>query len=145
LPLAAVALAVLGRWVPDSQDQRADDRINLLGAGAAASGLACINYALIEAPAFAERPWPIIFALASGLSSYLLFLILDARHPNPLLPLELFRSRTFKGANLLTLCLFTALNGMLFFLPLNLIQIQGYNPLLAALSQAPVMVFLIAL
>jgi MFS family permease len=51
----------------------------------------------------------------------------EAHSPAPMLPLTLFRSRTFTGANLLTLLLYTALNGVLFFVPLNLIQVQGYT------------------
>jgi MFS family permease len=55
------------------------------------------------------------------------FVFVEARSPAPMLPLSLFRSRTFTGANLLTLFLYTALNGVLFFFPMNLIQVQGYT------------------
>ena len=44
-----------------------------------------------------------------------------------MLPLALFRHRNFAGANLLTLLLYAALGGGLYFLPLNLIQVQGYR------------------
>jgi hypothetical protein len=43
--------------------------------------------------------------------------------------LGLFRSRTFSGANLLTLLLYFALSGVLFLLPFNLIQVHGYSAL----------------
>jgi hypothetical protein len=55
------------------------------------------------------------------------FVIYEARTSNPMLPLTLFRSPNFTGANLLTLFLYTALSGSFFFLPLNLIQVQGYT------------------
>ena len=45
---------------------------------------------------------------------------------SPMVPLALFRSRTFAGTNLLTLLLYAALGGALFFVPFNLIQVQGY-------------------
>jgi len=55
------------------------------------------------------------------------FLVVEARSPAPMLPIELFRSRSFLGANLLTFFLYSALSGVLFFFPLNLIQVQGYT------------------
>jgi len=54
-----------------------------------------------------------------------------------MVPLELFRSRTFTGANLLTLLLYSALGGTLFFLPLNLIQVQDYSPTAAGGALLP--------
>jgi MFS family permease len=57
----------------------------------------------------------------------ILFLFVESRLPQPMLPLTLFRSRTFAGTNLLTFLLYAALGGTLFFLPLNLIQVQHYS------------------
>src|SRR6201996_3465797 len=54
-----------------------------------------------------------------------------------MLPLQLFRSRNFTGANLLTLFLYSALSGMLFFFPLNLIQVQGYTATEAGAALLP--------
>ena len=54
-----------------------------------------------------------------------------------MLPLSLFRSLSFSGANLLTLFLYSALSGMLFFLPLDLIQVQGYTPTEAGAALLP--------
>ena len=55
------------------------------------------------------------------------FLYWEARSSSPIVPLRLFRSRNFSGANLLTLFLYSALSGVLFFFPLDLIQVQGYS------------------
>ena len=76
-------------------------------------------------------------ALSSGIIALVLFLIIEARIKNPMLPLALFRSRNFSGANLLTFFLYTALSGALFFLPLNLIQVQGYSPTAAGAALLP--------
>ena len=54
-----------------------------------------------------------------------------------MMPLALFRSRTFAGANLLTLLLYAALGGALFFLPFNLIQVQGYSATAAGAALLP--------
>src|ERR1700675_1295797 len=54
-----------------------------------------------------------------------------------MVPLRLFRSSNFSGANLLTLFLYSALSGMLFFFPLDLIQVQGYSPTEAGAALLP--------
>jgi predicted MFS family arabinose efflux permease len=71
-----------------------------------------------------------------------LFVRLKARLSDPLVPLSLFKSRTFSGANLLTLCLYGALSGALFFLPLNLIQVQGYSATAAGAALLPFVLLL---
>jgi MFS family permease len=65
------------------------------------------------------------------------------RATQPLLPLEIFRSRTLRGASLLSLLFFAAFHGTLFFVPLNLIQVQGYAPALAGATQLPLMALLV--
>jgi MFS family permease len=65
------------------------------------------------------------------------FVLQERRHPAPLLSLKLFRSHDFSGANLLTLLLYAALGGSLYFLPLNLIQVQGYTAVEAGAALLP--------
>jgi len=65
------------------------------------------------------------------------FIVVEAPVPHPMMPLRLFRSRNFSGANLLTLFLYAALSGTLFFLPLNLIQVQRYTPTAAGAALLP--------
>src|SRR5207244_4484598 len=65
------------------------------------------------------------------------FFLVEARSAHPMLPLELFRSRNFTGANLLTLFLYTALGGGMFFFPLNLIQVQEYSATAAGAAWLP--------
>ena len=72
-----------------------------------------------------------------GVSALILFLFVEARSRASMVPLSLFRSPTFLGANLLTLFLYFALGGLLFFLPLNLIQVQGYTPTQAGSALLP--------
>ena len=70
------------------------------------------------------------------------FVRVKARHPAPMLPLGLFRGRTFLGANMLTFFLYAALGGGLFFLPLNLIQVQGYSATAAGAALIPFILLL---
>src|SRR5437773_7650757 len=76
-------------------------------------------------------------ALVAGVITLAAFIVVEARVPHPMLPLTLFRSRNFSGANLLTLFLYTALSGTLFFFPLNLIQVQGYPATAAGAALLP--------
>ena len=71
--------------------------------------------------------------------------VVEARAQEPLIPLALFRSREFMGANLLTFCLYAALGGALFYLPLNLIQAQGYTPTHAGAAALPLVVLMFLL
>jgi hypothetical protein len=87
-------------------------------------GLCGIIFGLIEAGRGGERA---LVAGVIGVVTLALFFAVESRSEAPMLPLGLFRSRTFSGANLMTLFLYGALSGVLFFLPLNLIQVQHYS------------------
>ena len=76
-------------------------------------------------------------ALLSGGCALAAFVLVETYSSAPLVPLTLFRSRDFSGVNLLTLFLYSALTGLLFFFPLNLIQVQGYSPTAAGASMLP--------
>jgi nitrate/nitrite transporter NarK len=73
------------------------------------------------------------------------FIVVEFYSDAPLLPLSLFRSRRFSGLNLLTLFLYGALSGLLFFLPLNLVQVQGYSVTSAGASVLPFIVLMFLL
>jgi len=94
-------------------------------------------FAFIEAPV---RHWDsaaVVAALAIGVSAGAGFLIVEHQQRAPMLPLRLFRHLTFLGTNLLTLLLYAALGGGLFFLPLNLIQVHGYSATAAGAALLP--------
>ncbi|HXM35256.1 MAG TPA: MFS transporter, partial [Pyrinomonadaceae bacterium] len=87
----------------------------------------------------------VVAALVWGTVSLTTFLFHETRVKNPMLPLDLFRSITFGGANLLTFLLYAALGGALFFLPLNLIQVQGYSATAAGAALLPFVVLMFLL
>ena len=128
LPLA-LAVILLTMWrVKECGEKRAGTKIDLPGAMLTSLGLGLVVYGFIEAAPFAG---------VAGVAALLLFLFVEARSPAPMLPLALFRSRSFSGANLLTLFLYAALSGVLFFFPINLIQIQGYTATAAGAALLP--------
>jgi EmrB/QacA subfamily drug resistance transporter len=144
LPLG-VALVVLCRWrVPESRGAEAG-RVDFAGAVLATVGLAGVVYALIEAPLHGWLAPAVLVAAAFGVAALVTFVVLERRVASPMLPLGLFRDRNFAGANLLTLLLYASLGGSMFFVPLNLIQVQGYGATAAGASLLPFVVVMFLL
>jgi MFS family permease len=127
VPLAAAALAITRRHVPESRDDRANEALDWKGAALAILGLAGLVGGLVES---GRRGWSdraVWAPLVGGAAALAGFVVVEARGRAPMMPLELFRSRTFAGSNLLTLFLYAALGGILFLLPYELILAQGYS------------------
>jgi EmrB/QacA subfamily drug resistance transporter len=143
VPLAAVVLALLQR-VPESRNPRAS-KLDLAGAAMATVGLGGLVYGLIESSQHGWGDTLVLTALAVGVAGLVGFLRYEARTDSPMLPLRLFRSADFTGTNALTLFLYGALSCVLFFLPLNLIQVQGYSPLEAGAALLPFIAILFLL
>ncbi len=99
--------------------------------------LSGIAFGFIQASEKGFGVWWIWLSIASGLIFFMIFLKIEKRINRPMLPLALFDSSTFSGANLMTLFVYGALSLVLFFIPLNLIQIQGYPEKLAGLAILP--------
>jgi hypothetical protein len=104
-----------------------------------------IVYAFIEAPTQGWTAAPVLVSLALGILASVGFFVAESRSSAPMLPLRLFRSRNFSGANLLTLWLYAALGGGLFFFPLNLIQVHGYSATAAGAAFLPFIAIMFAL
>src|SRR5579864_7759200 len=138
VPMAAIVLAVLFWRVPDSRDEEeARQRLDWPGALLATIGLGGIVFGLIQANSSGLGDPQVLLALIVGIAAILAFLVVEARSRYPMVPLSLFRSHTFSGANLLTLLLYAALGGALIFLPFNLIRVQGYSPTAAGAANLP--------
>jgi EmrB/QacA subfamily drug resistance transporter len=138
LPLAAVALLITWTRVPESRDEGAGERVDILGAATATLGLGGLVYGLLESGARGFKDSRVIVSLAAGALLLVLFVFVERRRgARAMMPLALFRSKTFAGANLLTFFLYGALSGLMFFLPFNLIQVQGYSPTGAGAALLP--------
>ncbi len=86
----------------------------------------------------------ILLTLIAGLSLLVMFVRHQGRSKYPMLPLKLFQSMNFTGANIMTLFLYAALGGVFFFIPFNLVNIQGYSTSQAAASYLPFIIIMIA-
>lgn len=139
LPIALVVIALTLLRVPESRDpEQSHKNIDWVGALLATFGLGGIVFALIE-------PAHSLIAGVGGVAALIAFFFVEQRAQAPMLSFDLFRSRNFTGANLLTLFLYTALAGVLFFFPLNLIQIQGYSPTEAGAALLPFILLMFVL
>jgi EmrB/QacA subfamily drug resistance transporter len=123
--------------VPESRDTQAIGGLDWRGSLLALLSLGSLAFGLISAPAFGWSSAVVIAALLFGLSLLAAFIWEEARSRSPMLPLQLFRSRTFSAVNLLTLLLYAALGGAFFFLPFALIQVQGFSAVLAGAAFLP--------
>lgn len=135
LPVAAVALGITWRFVPRVRGD--GGKLDGIGAAAVTAGLALASYGLIG---FGDAGGdPRLFWAVLGAGAVLLggFVVYESRVSRPMIPLELFRSRSFAGANVLTLLVYFSLSGALFFVPLNLIQVQGYSATAAGAAFLP--------
>src|SRR5882724_7690672 len=135
IPIALLIIFISLWRVPESSDKESVG-LDWWGAIVGALGLGALVYGLIESSRLGfDRSVIGVLVAAGGLM--IAFLFVEARVPQPMLPLALFRSRTFSGANLLTFVLYAALGGTLFFLPLNLIQVQHYSATAAGAALLP--------
>jgi EmrB/QacA subfamily drug resistance transporter len=144
LPLIAVTAWLMIRYVPESRAEE-ERPLDPLGAVVAMVGLSGVVYALIQGPNVGwTRPGVWLSGL-TGVIGLLLFPWIEARVPDPMLPLSLFRRRNFTGANLTTLGVYFALQGTNFFLVLYLQNVLGYSAFIAGLILAPTSLILLAL
>jgi len=136
IPLAVAVLAITRSHVPESRDPEAR-RLDLLGAALAAAGLGSVVFGLLESSRVGLGNPLVLGALLIGVGVLVAFLVVEGRTREPMMPLNLFRSRNFAGANAFTLLLYFALVGTIFFLPFNLIWVQGYSATAAGAAIVP--------
>lgn len=137
LPLAALVLAVTTRHVPETRDPQAARGVDVPGAVLVATGLGLASWALISAgeDGFGAGQLGILAASAVALVA---FVVVQARSRHPMLPLELFRSRQFTGANAATLAVYAALAGVMFLLVIYLQRVAGYSAIGAGAALLPI-------
>src|SRR5436305_3084982 len=144
IPIALLIMFISLWHVPESSDKESKG-LDWLGAILVTFGLAALIYGLIESSRLGFGDRSVFASLIAAAVLLASFLIIETRISNPMLPLSLFQSRTFTGANLLTFLLYGALGGTLFFLPLNLIQVQHYSATAAGAALLPFILILFLL
>lgn len=145
VPLAAIVVVLSLRFIEESSDPSRTAQIDWSGALLTVVGLGGIVFGLLEWPPLGADHPLVIGSLAMGVLCLALLLGVERRARNPMMPLDLFRSRTFTLANVLTLLLYGALGVVLFLLPLYLIQVQHYSATAAGAALVPFAVIMFAL
>jgi EmrB/QacA subfamily drug resistance transporter len=137
IPFALIVLLIAATRVPETRNESASGRIDWTGAGLSVAGLGLLVFGLIESANLGLMHPLALGSILAGLLVLAVFVWVERRVESPMMPLDVFRSRSFTGANLLTVLLYGALGGALFFLPFNLIQVQGYTPAQAGAAWLP--------
>jgi EmrB/QacA subfamily drug resistance transporter len=145
VPMALIVLWIAARHLPESHGEASERSIDWWGALLVTGGLGGITYGLLSWSASGAHRSLVVAALVAGITLLGAFLVVESRVRLPLVPLSLFRSRNFSGANLLTLLLYGGLGGALYFVPFNLIQVQHYSPSAAGLSLLPFILIMFVL
>ena len=145
IPIAAAVIVVSLWHVPESRSRTAG-RVDWLGAVLVTAGLAGLVYGFIESTDLGWKSPFVAGSLLLGAAALALFVVIERKETSPMLPLQLFASRNFTGANLLTLLLYAGIGVFFFLFPMTLIQVHGYPATMAGAAVLPMilLVFLLS-
>ena len=142
LPLGVLAAGAAHRHVPESRDPSTAGALDVPGPVLAALGLGGITYALIEASSAGASP-TVVTSATVGAVALIAFVVSEGSRPNPMLPLAMFASRRFSGANGVTFMVYAAVGGV-FFLLVSFLQIAlAYSAVAAGAATLPVTVLML--
>ena len=143
LAFGALAIVVLVLFVPESYDDEAPQELDISGTLLSTVALMVCGIFCIEGPRRGFDDPLVLLAGAARIAALPAFLWIEGHSDHPMLPLNLFRSRTFTGANTLTLLLYGSINSVLFFLPLGLIQVQEYTESAVGFALLPMTILMV--
>jgi EmrB/QacA subfamily drug resistance transporter len=141
LPLAAAVIAISLWSIPEVRNVTAEG-VDWLGTILATLGLGGLVYGFIDSVSLGWKSPLVLVSLVVGCGCLVAFMLVEANAAAPMLPLALFKSRSFSGANLLTLSLYAAIGAFFFLFPLNLIQVQGYSTTAAGGAVLPLILLM---
>jgi EmrB/QacA subfamily drug resistance transporter len=146
VPLAAVCVPVALRHVPETRERDARGRggFDVRGAVLGALALAGVTYALIAAPGRGTAPGVLVPAVA-GVLLGVVFVRVEGRRADPMLPPAIFRIRLFSAINAVTVCVYAAFSGFFFLSVLQLQVVAGYSAVQAGTALLPTTVLMLLL
>jgi EmrB/QacA subfamily drug resistance transporter len=145
IPLGIASLLMLTFKVTEIKDEANKGNLDFGGAITIALGLALITFGFLRMPELGFNHIQAYGSLAAGVIFLIVFIIIEIKSANPMMPLKLFANPTFSGANLLTFFLYAGLGAGMLFLSLNLVQVQGYSQLQSGLTFLPFTVLMITI
>ncbi len=137
IPFGMLAALVLWRYVPESYDIKASRKLGVRGSLLVTLSLLGLTYGFIEAPQRGFSHTPIWLSVTLGGLAFALFIWGEYRGGGTIMPLDLFRSRTFRGATASTFLFYVAIGPVLLYIPLNMIQAQGYSESFVGIATFP--------
>ena len=139
LPVGALALFVIGA-VFHSRAVRVEHRVDYVGAAILAASLTCIVlFTSLGGTTFAWRSSESVTLIALGVVLLVVFLLVERRASEPILPLQLFRNRVFAVCSAIGFIIGLALFGSVTYLPLFLQIVKGRSPTSSGLQLVPMM------
>ena len=138
MPVALAVILVSLRHVPESANPEATGRIDTFGSGLVVAALVGVSYGLVEGPDLGWTSAAVLGTLGAGVVAFALFIAVERRITNPVVPFSIFRSRQFTGTNLVTLLIYGVMGAMFFLLPIELQQVAHYTPTGAGAALLPV-------
>jgi EmrB/QacA subfamily drug resistance transporter len=144
-PIAVLCVVLALRFVPESSDESRTGRPDFVGSAIGALGLAGITALLVEVPSLGIGNPIVLTAGIVGVVGLVVFVLLQRRSTDPLVPPALFRDRTFTLANLLTFVVYAALGSVILLLVVQLQVSLHYPPTLAGLAGLPITVLMLLL
>ena len=137
IPFVAITLFLIARAVPHTGSARENARVDWLGGALCGLGLGGVIVALIEQPRLGWGDPLVAVAGIGGIVGLALFILHERRTRDPMMPLDLFRSRNFAIGNVATLTTYAGLGGALFFVAIYLQQVAGYSAIEAGAAFLP--------
>ena len=145
LPLVIACLWLIAKAVPSTHPTSARRKVDFVGALLCVLGLGGTVFALIEQPRLGWSSLAVSGSLIGGVIAFTAFVFYESRASDPMLRLDLFKSRNFAVGNVETLALYGGLSVLFFFLVLYLQQVAGYTPLQSGLALLPESLVMFAL
>ena len=144
VPLGIVVVWISVRHVPESKDSQVM-QIDWLGASLATVGLGGVVTGFLESASLGWSDPLVLTSSLGGLLFLAIFLVVEARASSPMVPLALFKSRSFLGANVFTLFLYATVGIFFFLFPMDLIEVQGYSATAAGFAMLPMILVMFLL
>jgi EmrB/QacA subfamily drug resistance transporter len=142
VPIGALGIVASFAFIDESRDET-HASLDVPGLATSAIGLFALTYGLIEANTYGWTSARILGAFAVAVIGLVSFVVLERRRRDPMLPLELFRNRTYTGANLVMLLVALAMFGVFFFVSLYMQNVLGYSAVQAGAAFLPMTVLIV--
>ena len=145
VPMALIVLLVTARHVPESRNPAGARHFDVAGILSGAIGLGGLTYGFTAWPMRGPGDPVVLVSLAVGVAGLIAFVLAERRSREPMVPLSIFRTKAFAGANLVTLLVYAANGGVFFLFVVNLQVVAGFTPLAAGIAMLPATVLMLLL